>query len=84
MALKGHSQGHLLIPEGIIKLWLGENPGWNCNKANEIMLLVSRPPIFVFSWGHADYGVPNVPKMFINDIFVYPHLIYKYDTDLAG
>ena len=73
MALKGHSQGHLLIAEGIIKLWLGENPGWNCNKANEIMLLV-------------DYGVPNVPKTFINDIilFVYPHLIYKYDTDLAG
>ena len=29
------------------------------------------------------YGVPNVPKTLRNAVFVYPPLIYKYDTDLA-
>ena len=29
------------------------------------------------------YGVLNVPKTLRNAVFVYPPLIYRYDTDLA-
>lgn len=29
------------------------------------------------------YGEPNVPKTLANAVFIYPPLIYKYNSDLA-
>ena len=36
-----------------------------------------------WQWFRWLYRVPNVSKTHTNTIFVYPPLIYKYDTDLA-
>ena len=39
--------------------------------------------MLLYMYMYMYYGMPNVPKTLTNAIFVYPPLIYKYDTDLA-
>ena len=46
-------------------------------------LFQSKMPEKIIQKTTGHYGVPNVSKTLTNAIFVYPPLIYKYETDLA-